>query len=216
MADFGRSQFERAVGGDPLARYRLPSHQRRPLAPRPEEEPMPLNAYDHDHPDGTGWIRTATGRWVHLLDPKPDQINLHDIAHALSRVCRFGGHIAGEGIYSVAEHSLHVSAMLRRQYGDPSLTLAGLLHDASEAYLGDMVRPLKQTQPSYVVIERRLNATISAALKLPDHFADHPLIKEADEAALVWEMATVRDCAWRRAADPALVVAAFMAEAQNP
>src|SRR5271165_7548492 len=83
------------------------------------------------------WIQTYTGRVMYPLDPRPEEINIIDIAHALSNLCRFTGHV--RTFYSVAEHSVRVS-----QHCDPKDALWGLLHDASEAYLADMSRPMKR------------------------------------------------------------------------
>ena len=81
-------------------------------------------------------ILTYSGRWFDPLNPDPELIDIRDIAHALSNICRFTGHVSR--FYSVAEHSCHVSDMLPLRDA-----LWGLLHDASEAYLGDVARPLK-------------------------------------------------------------------------
>lgn len=82
------------------------------------------------------WIQTYTGRQFWPLDPRPEEIFIEDIAHALSMQCRFGGHV--KAFYSVAQHSVEVSNVVLRTHG-----LWGLLHDASEAYLVDLPRPLK-------------------------------------------------------------------------
>jgi hypothetical protein len=156
---------------------------------------MTFTPFDHDHPDSTGWIRTYTGRWVSVIEPTADMIDIIDIAHSLPLVARFGGHTAS--MYSVGEHSLNVCAMLWRQYGMADVALYGLLHDAPEAYLGDVVRPLKRALAEYVTLETRMTNAVGLALGLPLNYAGHPLVKEADEAMLVYEMATVRDAPWR-------------------
>lgn len=84
------------------------------------------------------WITTFTGRRFYVLDPRVEDICIEDIAHALSMQCRFTGHV--KSFYSVAEHSVRVSWAC-----DPQDALWGLLHDASEAYIGDMSAPLKHT-----------------------------------------------------------------------
>lgn len=94
------------------------------------------------------WFLTFTGRQFWPVDPDPKDIAIEDIAHALSQVCRFGGHC--RHFYSVAQHSVLVS---RHCVNAP---LQGLMHDATEAYLGDMVKPLKLSMPDYRVAEERV------------------------------------------------------------
>ena len=88
------------------------------------------------------WVQTTGKRAVDLLDPKPEQIDLEDIAWSLARQCRFNGHTILH--YSVAEHSTLVSLILGQQKQSREVQLAGLLHDAAEAYLGDIVSPVKR------------------------------------------------------------------------
>jgi hypothetical protein len=82
------------------------------------------------------WVPTYTGGRFYPLDPLPEEIFIEDIAHHLARLCRFNG--AGQSFYSVAQHSCIVSS----QVPAPD-KLWGLLHDAAEAYIGDMVGPIK-------------------------------------------------------------------------
>ena len=95
------------------------------------------------------WIQTYTGRRFHPLAPRADELDLVDIAHALSLNCRFNGHC--RCFYSVAEHCVRVADIL-----PPELALWGLLHDAAEAYLADVPRPAKQQMPQFVAAEDRL------------------------------------------------------------
>ncbi|ADG67964.1 hypothetical protein Plim_2137 [Planctopirus limnophila DSM 3776] len=127
------------------------------------------------------WIQTYSGKRVDLLDPQPHQIHIDDIAHALSVVNRFNGHT--RRAYSVAEHSIFVCNQLPRE-----LQLAGLLHDAAEAYLGDVTRPLKALIADiYKPIENRFNEVIGQKFSVdPKHF-DHPLVHAADLLALASE-----------------------------
>jgi hypothetical protein len=87
-------------------------------------------------------IKTDTGRRWPLLDPRPELVNIEDIAHALANQCRFNGHVSS--FYSVAQHAVIVSLEVFRRTKDPVTALWGLHHDDEEAYLGDMVKPLKR------------------------------------------------------------------------
>ena len=174
-----------------------------------------FTATDHNYPrNNPHTIRLRSGQYIDLLAPEVEAIYLEDIAHALSQICRFGGHTAT--FYSVAEHSLLVASLLWRQFGDPELAAVGLLHDATEAYLGDMVRPLKHSPAGegFRSVEANLEAVI--ARRFFPHRTD-PFgiddVKAADEAALVYEMAAVRDAAWRHPTPPAGTAYAFLAAA---
>ncbi|MDI1288693.1 MAG: hypothetical protein PSX37_01920 [bacterium] len=92
------------------------------------------------------WMNTFTGQKFYPLDPRADEVHAPDIAKALSQICRYGGHTSQH--YSVAEHCVLMSLAVA-----PEHALFALLHDATEAYVGDMVRPLKQALPEYRAIE---------------------------------------------------------------
>jgi hypothetical protein len=129
------------------------------------------------------WIETATGRRFSLLDPKPDEICIEDVAHSLSMQCRFTGHIKGNEIYSVAQHSLYVSHICSAE--DAAW---GLLHDASEAYCSDLSRPLKHCTPLakiYKRIEGRIMAAICRRFGLP--LEEPASVRFADCAMLLAE-----------------------------
>jgi 5'-nucleotidase len=89
------------------------------------------------------WIQTVSGMDVDLLYPRPESILLGDIAHALARIPRFVGHTIGECPWSVAQHSLLVESLMPED-ANASERLVALLHDAHEAYVGDMPTPVKQ------------------------------------------------------------------------
>lgn len=130
-------------------------------------------------------IRTFTGKYVNVFDPNPDTIVIEDIAHALSMLPRWGGHCPY--FFSVAQHSVNVSQSIDDRYKCKGHQLAGLLHDASEAYLIDLPRPIKQHMPHYKQIEDKLMKVISAkfGFEYPFHFT----VKDSDELHLheEWE-----------------------------
>ena len=99
-------------------------------------------------------IRTYTGKVFDITVLDPDSICIEDIAHALSHVNRFAGHL--EKPYSVAQHSFHVANNVSKEF-----KLAALLHDASEAYIGDMPSPFKKLMPDYKKIEDQIMTAIS-------------------------------------------------------
>lgn len=101
-------------------------------------------------------ITTFTGKWVNLLDFQPEDVNIEDIAHALACNNRFVGHLKEP--VSVAQHSVYVSRLCR----NTSSRLQALLHDASEAYIGDVTKWLKQTEifDGYRELESHIQRTI--------------------------------------------------------
>lgn len=130
-------------------------------------------------------FRTHSGVLLDLSRPEEADVRLVDIAHHLARVCRFGG--AVDRFYSVASHSVYVSNILAAQTQPTGLALpalAGLLHDATEAYLGDMVSGLKRMFPEYKSLERRWEARIAEVFGVQ---LSHPAIKSADLRARLSE-----------------------------
>src|SRR5262249_3879894 len=123
------------------------------------------------------WIATITGKRWFVTDPHPDDVDIEDIAHGLSMVCRFGGQC--REFYSVAQHSVLMANEMCRREAPPEMALWGLLHDAPEAYLGDMVRPLKRSMPNYKVLEHVTEGCILVGLGLaaPTHGTRY-LVKE--------------------------------------
>lgn len=92
------------------------------------------------------WQRTYTGKRFYPTEPAARDVDIIDIAHHLALLCRFNG--ACRTFYSVAEHSVRVSAIC-----NPADALHGLLHDASEAYLVDVPRPIKGHLINYRELE---------------------------------------------------------------
>lgn len=128
------------------------------------------------------WTQTYSGRAFTPLDPRPEDVELSDIAHALSLQCRFNGHCRFP--YSVAQHSVYVACQL-----PPAMAPYGIIHDAAEAYLGDMVRPVKSLFPLFSDLEDRVLGAICAAVGLPWPWSADVLaaVKSADNAVLAAE-----------------------------
>ena len=124
------------------------------------------------------FIPTASGGKFFLQDPRPEDVHIDDIGHALSNLCRFTGHC--RKFYSVAQHSICVAVLLRHQGHPPEVQLAGLLHDGSEAYLGDVAAPLKRLLPDYRAIEWRVQAAVNKAFGLPTDQRTQAAVKQAD------------------------------------
>lgn len=129
-----------------------------------------MNEYDGE------WITTYTGRKFHYKNPTPDEIHIKDIAHHLSLICRFVG--ACKKFYSVAEHSIRVAEIVPN-----NLKLSALLHDAAEAYIGDISRPVKYSH-KLEETEKTIMDAIIAKFNI-DPYA--PEIKEADSRLLATE-----------------------------
>jgi 5'-deoxynucleotidase YfbR-like HD superfamily hydrolase len=132
----------------------------------------------HPQPEQQAMVQTYQGDIFNLLQPSRSQINIEDIAHALSQQCRFNGHTTQ--FYSVAQHSVLVSHLV-----PPCLALEALMHDAAEAYLGDVVTPLKTLLPKYKKIESNLTRAIFEHIGLS--YPPHSEIKHADLKALATE-----------------------------
>ena len=134
-------------------------------------------------------IQTRSGIYLDLKNPRKEDVLLSDISHALARVNRFNGHT--KKAYSVAQHSILVSHVLwLNGEGDPKVLLAGLLHDAAEAYLGDVSSPLKRLIQGYEPLERRMMDIIIQALSpcLQGLSEDKwGLVKKADRTILYIE-----------------------------
>lgn len=127
------------------------------------------------------WFTTYTGKKFYPVTPKPEDVCIEDIAHALSNVCRFGGHCRSH--YSVGQHSVLVSHILAPH--GKQVQFYGLMHDATEAYVGDMVRPLKQSLPDYQVVEERVWEAICEKFNIISILP--PVVKWADNIALMTE-----------------------------
>lgn len=123
-------------------------------------------------------ITTASGRLVDPFDPDPCQFHITDIAHALARMPRFGGHL--QRAWTVAQHSLAVCDLVPEEH-----KLGALLHDSSEAYLMDIPKPIKKRLPEYERVETVLMHAL--AKRFGFAFPLHKEVKEADQYMLFVE-----------------------------
>jgi hypothetical protein len=126
------------------------------------------------------WLQTFTGKRIDLFAPKAEQIEIEDIAHALAHECRYAGHV--KEFYSVAQHSVIVSRLC-----EPQDALWGLLHDGAEAYLGDVVKPLKVTGAfaAFREMEMRMQLAICSRFGLPPK--EPGSVKRIDKAMVAIE-----------------------------
>lgn len=124
------------------------------------------------------WMQSFLGG-VLSFPMTPEMVDLEDIAHSLSLLCRYNGHC--RTFYSVAEHSILLSHWIEETYGDRNLALRALLHDGTEAYTGDLPTPLKPFCPGFLELEAQAETAIAAAFFLGTHVLDSEgRIKTAD------------------------------------
>ncbi len=119
-------------------------------------------------------LETYSGQDFSLSKPEASKVKAVDIAHALGYTCRYGGHV--NTFYSVAEHSVLVYRLLRKQKYNHGLCIAGLMHDAAEAYMGDMIAPVKwlekdshpggMSSSEITFMEQRIDCAIAERFKL--------------------------------------------------
>lgn len=130
------------------------------------------------------WMQTYTGKKFYPTAPIVEDIDIEDIAHSLSMQCRYNGHV--REFYSVAEHCILMSYAVPAEFA-----LEALLHDATEAYVGDMVRPLKIQMPEFQEAERVIAEAIAARFGTPSSSAMSPEVKDADNRILLDEKAAL-------------------------
>ena len=141
-----------------------------------------------DDIDFKPWMETVSGARFEFLAPKSDQIVIEDIATALSRTARYGGH--SKRVYYVAEHCVLMAEwVLAQSWGDPRMALTALHHDDAEAYIGDLPRPAKQQVPQFKDLELGIDEAI--ARKFNTEWPFPAWLKTCDTAILVDERAQV-------------------------
>lgn len=133
------------------------------------------------------WMQTYSGRKFSLRSPQVADIALIDIAHALANQCRFNGHCLS--FYSVAQHAVEVACCLADAGESPEVQFAGLHHDDSEAYLGDLIQPLKARDDFgfFRILEGGIQGLIARALGFASAYSIEKLVKEADLRVLARE-----------------------------
>lgn len=168
-------------------------------------------------------MRTVGGKYIDINAPTADDIDIRDIGHALSGICRFGAHSVT--FYTVAEHSIHVAAEVQRRLKkNPPRTTnfsyndtlkAALLHDAAEAYLGDVISPLKPLLGNYGRISQAFDDAIAAKFDFDPVAFDSAYIKEVDKEIVEWEMVFFRDSRLHPPADTEYVFEQFLVVAHG-
>ena len=146
----------------------------------------------------SSWCQTHTGKKFYFFNARPDDFNVEDIAASLSKQCRFNGHI--RRFYSVAAHSIHVSRIV-----SPEAAFWGLMHDACEAYVSDVVKPLKENFPLFNELEEYLQALLIERFKIPYNDAIASEVHAADRYMVFLEAETlmqhpeiIKDWHWAR------------------
>lgn len=141
-------------------------------------------------PNDSSWITTYSGLPFWPLEPRVEDVRIEDIAHALSNVCRWSGHV--KKFYSVANHCYLISFLVPEEFA-----LEGLLHDASEAYLSDLSRPIKHNKglgEIYKEVEYRLEEVIAKKFGLIFPYPKE--VKQADSRMLLTEKADLMNGNW--------------------
>jgi 5'-deoxynucleotidase YfbR-like HD superfamily hydrolase len=132
---------------------------------------------------GESWLQTGSGRRVPVLNPQADDIDIIDIINSISKLCRFNGHCSE--FYSVAQHCVLGADFILAEWDDVELAKEFLLHDATESYVGDMIRPVKIHVRQFLDIEDRFTTAISTKFDLPLEMTSR--CKEVDNIMVTWE-----------------------------
>lgn len=153
------------------------------------DSPTDRGTLERQTPIDEVYIRTYTGGKFHVFAPKPDEVSILDIAHALSQQCRFTGHT--RKFYSVAQHSVLVGRQAEQWdvVHAEAYRLKGLLHDAAEAYLVDLPTPIKRNvtfASEWKGLDARITDAVHGAFGIQYHGASH-YIKGLDHRMLLTE-----------------------------
>jgi len=134
-------------------------------------------------------VKLFSGEYVDPFDPDIEKIHIGDIAHSLSHQCRFNGHC--DVFYSVAQHSVMVCNEVKKH--GPVMAMYGLLHDASEMLLGDIVSPVKREIPLFSLIENTVSSRIFRRFGLPSPILPKT-VDDADKFMLALEARSLLNC----------------------
>jgi hypothetical protein len=129
------------------------------------------------------WLQTYSGKRVSVLDPQPEEIDISDIIFSLSKQCRFNGHCSE--FYSVAEHSVRGSTLASKLGYSELVQKEFLLHDATEGYVGDLIKPVKCVLPEFSDIESKFWKVISDKFGLPNVQSEE--VHYLDAVMVTWE-----------------------------
>jgi hypothetical protein len=183
----------------PVVRAALARSERVPLERPPFQQFQPHEAIDDNlitdqpplEPPRVGdWIQTYSARKFWPMDPRPEEVHIEDIAHSLALQCRYAGHCLR--FYSVAEHSVLMARHLAPL--GPYVAMWALLHDASEAYLVDVPRPVKPFLDGYVAAEKAVMDVIARRFGLSIVMPSD--VHSADGQIIADELANMKPMAW--------------------
>lgn len=139
------------------------------------------------------WLETYTGIKFYPLDPRPEEVEIEDVAHALSNICRFNGHT--KWFYPVSAHCVNLAYLVEAHNFNKQFQLFALLHDAAEAYICDFPAPIKKTNSTYVFMEWEiLNAIFEKYNVPPMNEQEQAIITYFDKALLRLEAEQLKNC----------------------
>ncbi|MBZ9943411.1 hypothetical protein LB533_20200 [Mesorhizobium sp. BR1-1-13] len=189
-----------APEGDRIAYWSPPANDNlRQVAPTAATERK--RDWNEGLPRRGDFMQTYSARQFWPLDARPEEVHIEDIAHSLSLQCRYAGHC--KRFYSVAEHSVLIANWIW-WHGSASDALCGLLHDATEAYLVDMPRPVKRSMHEYRLHEAALWRVIAGRYGLPEVMP--AIVHEADNRIIADELVNMAPMAWHTKHDDPLDV----------
>lgn len=139
------------------------------------------------------FLQTFTGRAFYPLSPRPEDVCIEDIAHALSMQCRYNGHCIE--FYSVAEHGCLLYDYVQQRFDDPILSWWAVMHDSSEAIVGDMIRPIKDYMPFFTILEDRVMGAICDAFRMQQRTMP-PIIHDLDKRIIADERSNMKPMDW--------------------